>query len=109
MTTQLPDWTEGTTHLQMRVPWADQDGDAVDLTGATLTGLLLDLGTKVSRTIVGTLAKDASVDSDMLWTLDAADVAAGNYEVQFTATFTSKPLVTFRATWNVEAAIPAPS
>lgn len=108
MTTQLPDWTEGTTYLQMIVPWVDQDGDAVDLTGATITGRLYNLQTKVSRAIAGTLAQDPAIDNYMLWTMVAADVAAGNYEVQFTATFATKPLVTFRAVWAVEAAIPAP-
>jgi hypothetical protein len=107
--TALPDWTEGTTYLQMVVPWVDQDGDAVDLTGATITGRLYNLATRTSRAIAGTLAKDPDVDTQMFWTPDAADVAAGNYEVQFTATFASKPLVTFKATWSVEAAIPAPS
>lgn len=105
----LPNWTEGTTYQVMQIPWTDEDGTAVDLTGATFTGLIINTDTGVSRAVAGTLEQDGSVDSRMNWTLDAADAAPGTFEVQFTATFSSQPLRTFRADWYVEAAIPAPS
>lgn len=108
MTNHLPDWTEGTTHLVMQVPWTDANDEVVDLTGATITGLIMDTNSGVSRLITGTLLQDGTVDHYMNWTLTTADAAAGENEVQFTATFATKPVSTFRALWHVEAAIPAP-
>lgn len=105
----LPDWTEGTTHLVMQVPWEDENGNEIDLTGAALTGLLLDRQTNLSRLIAGTLEKDAETDHYMKWTMDAADPVAGRYEVQFRAVYSDRPALTFRANWYVEGVIPEPA
>lgn len=105
MTQALPDWTEGTTHIGLTITWLDGDGAALNLTGATLTGRIKDLATGTARNIAGTLALVTAASGIFSWTMDAADVVAGVYHVQFTATFASNPARTFRATWRVEAAI----
>jgi len=101
----LPDWTENTTHLVMQVPWTDANGEAIDLTGATITGRIKNRTTGAARAITGTLLQDGTTDHYMNWTLTTADAAAGQNLVKFTATFATKPVSTFQASWYVEAAI----
>jgi len=105
MSNPLPDWTAGTTYLTMQVPWTDNNGEAVDLTGATLTGRIKNKTTGAARAIAGTLAQDGAVDNYLNWTMVAGDVTAGENIVTFTATIDGKPFSTFQASWHVEAAI----
>lgn len=107
----LPNWTEGTIYNGLSITWKDSAGTAVDLTGATITGRLYNTTTKTATDIAGTLTPDADQVTNtglFTWTMVSGDVAAGNFHVQFIATYSGDPAKTFKATWYVEAAIPAP-
>ena len=75
-------------HTRQLVTWLDGDGDALNLTGATLTGRLQDLETGTARAIDGTLVVVTPVAGVFSWQYGVLDVGtAGHFRAQFTATF----------------------
>lgn len=99
---------QGARHTAQRITWTDAEGDAQDLTGATLTGRRVRIPTGEAAAITGTLVVVAPATAGVFdWAYSAADVAAaGAYRVQFVATYgdglNDKTLV---EKWVVEPAI----
>lgn len=98
---------EGATHTPQRITWTDSDGDAVNLTGATLTGRLYNIDLGTTANIAGDLDLVTAASGIFDWAYDAADVeSAGTYLVQFTATYADTTLErTLQAEWTVEPAL----
>ena len=98
----------GSTRGGQDIPWLRQQPGIptsvpLDLTNATITGVLFDITRQTSRVIAGTLMVLApSTDGIFRWTYDAADLVASWYKVQFTATYADGSHVTFSDTWWVE-------
>ena len=102
----LSNAVQGATHTAQRLTWVDGDGDPLNLTGATVTGRLLDLATGTARAITGTLQVLDGEAGLFSWDYGAADVAtAGAFNVQFVATFGAANDKTLAELWEVEAAI----
>jgi hypothetical protein len=103
----LASTVQGNTKFPQVITWTDGDGDAVDLTGATVTGMKRPTNSTASTAIAGTLTVTDATAGKFTWTPAAADVAtAGTFSVQFTATYAG-PLLerTLIETWVVEPAI----
>ena len=84
------------------ITWKDEDGTAINLTGATITGIIDRAG--VQTAITGTLALVTAASGIFSWTYSAADVAqAGNWFVQFRAKYSSDTLseISYRTQWRV--------
>ena len=97
----LPDRVVGATRTPIEVTWTS-DGVAVNLTGATLTGMIRRVSTGESRSVAGSLTVTSAPEGIFQWALDADDVdAAGLYEVQITATYTGANDVTYASLWRV--------
>lgn len=74
------------------ITWLRGDGNPENLTGATMTGKIVDVRTNVTRSIAGTLSVMDGTEGTFSWEYDADDVAdAGRFMVQFTASFGSPP------------------
>ena len=103
----LSNAVQGATHTAQRLTWVDGDGDPLNLTGATVTGRLLDLATGTARAITGTLQVLDGEAGLFSWDYGAADVAtAGAFNAQFVATFGGgESDKTLAELWLVEAAI----
>lgn len=88
------------------IVWADADGDAVDLTGATITAVLRHrTGAQTSRASDGAFVVMDAAAGRFRWDYGAQDVATpGRYEVQFSAAFGTDPtpLRSFAEAWTVE-------
>ena len=79
----------GSTHRGQRILWQTRDSPprAVDLTGATITGVIQSVRTGQKRPIEGMLLAGVLVH-EMEWIYDEADVEeAGKFRVQFLAVF----------------------
>lgn len=99
---------QGALRPAQQIVWLDGEGVALNLTGATITGVIRNQTSLVARAVAGTLAVTDAAAGTFTWTYNAADVAsAGTFDVQFTAAFGSAPTParTFAATWVVEAAL----
>ena len=84
------------------ITWKDDDGAAIDLTGATITGIVERAG--VQTAITGTLTLVTAASGIFSWAFSAADVAqAGMFFVQFRAKYTSGSLseISYRTQWRV--------
>lgn len=83
----LANAVQNARYAAQQITWSDGDGNAVDLTGATLTGFVQDANGRI-RTIDGTLALVTAASGIFSWTYGANDVATpGDYLVQFVATY----------------------
>lgn len=79
---------KGARHTAQQITWRDDDGTAVNLTGATLTGKIRPTDTGTVRDIDGTLALVTAASGIFNWTYGANDVGtAGMMDVQIIATF----------------------
>lgn len=98
---------QGARHTAQRITWRDGDGDAHDLSGATLTGRKVKLATGVESDIDGELVVVSGPDGVFDWQYGVNDVAeAGAFRVQFSATYGPGLLDrTMQAVWEVEPAI----
>ena len=82
--------------------WRREDGEYVDLTGATLTGRLYNKGTASAKDITGTLSITKPVQGRFNWNKSAGDVdTAGQYLVQFKATYSSGSEYSIPDAWEV--------
>lgn len=85
---------QGATGTGQRISWTTKDasGDpiAFDLTGKVITGKIMNLSTKSTRNITGTLSADTPHTAGIFsWVYSDADVAdSGWHKVQFFATGT---------------------
>lgn len=106
----IPKAITGAIRTPYRITWLDDtDGTALDLTGATITGIANNLATGANISLPSTQFALVNTGSDGLidWTLRLADLLiAGTYEVQLTATFgAGGNQLSLRAEWEIEAAV----
>jgi hypothetical protein len=103
----LANAVQGATHTPQRITWSDTDGDPVNLTGAVLSGRIRAINGGGVVDIAGELDIVSALDGVFDWTYGAADVAeAGEYIVQFTATFGDMTKDrTLKEAWTVVAAL----
>lgn len=99
---------QGATRPSQSITWSRSDGDPEVLTGATITGVLQSKRTLLSRAATGTFTVTDGANGVFSWGYSAADVAeAGDFNVQFTATFSAEPTVakTYVSEWEVKSAL----
>lgn len=104
----LADAVQNATRPSQVITWTRADDTPENLTGATLTGRIRNANTGVTRDIVGTLIVTVGASGVFAWAYVLADVAdAGQFNVQFTATFGSSPTParTIDALWTVHIAL----
>lgn len=104
----LPDAVQGAKRPSLQITWTDENGVAVDLSGATLTARIQDVSTGDVRAADGTFVIVTAASGIFRWDFGTTDVAdAGTYMVQFNAAFgsTPTPARTFLTRWRVLAAI----
>ena len=85
-----------------QITWQDEDEAAIDLTGATLTGIIERSG--VQTAITGTLTLVTAASGIFSWAYSSADVAqAGSFFVQFRAKYSADSLseISYRTKWTV--------
>jgi hypothetical protein len=102
----LADAVQGARHVAQQITWVDSSGDAVDLTGATVTGKIRN-GAGVVRDIDGTLTVTDDSGGVFTWAYGEDDVADdGGHEVQFIATYADTTQdKTFITSWLVREAL----
>lgn len=101
----LANAVQGGLRPSQLITWTREDGDAENLTTATLTGTITNRATTVTRAIAGTLAVTDAAAGVFRWDYAAGDVSeAGEFDVQFSAAFGTgqSPARTFVARWKVE-------
>lgn len=100
---------EGARYIAQSITWTDEDGTAVDLTGAVLSGRIRNTATGVVTAIDGTLTPDADQATNpgvFTWAYGTNDVGTvGLFEVQFIATFGSLTEKTLLEKWQVYDAL----
>jgi len=97
---------EGGRHTAQSITFARADDATQNLTGATLTGTIRNLRTGVEQAITGMLAVTVAATGTFTWAYSAADVlTAGDYHVQFTATYGDGS--SDRSTWLDWSVLPA--
>lgn len=90
------------------ITWLDADGDAVTLSGATITGKLINMNTGAITDIAGDLTVTNGAAGEFTWDYDPADVAtAGRFKAQFTASYPTgaTPEKTVISDWEVKASL----
>ncbi len=100
----IPNAVQGGKRPSPLLTWTDLDGDALDLTGATITGTITNEHGE-SRAITGALTVVTADEGVFRWDYSTADVATkGTFVVQFAASFGSNPTpaVTFAEKWKVK-------
>lgn len=98
----LRDAVQGALRPSQLITWVDEDGDPLDLTGATITAKIGRDGTWVSST--GSFVIVDGPSGIFRWDYSVADVAtAGGFYVQFNAAFGSGPTPArnYIARWRV--------
>jgi hypothetical protein len=99
----LPNAVQYARKRTQTITWTDEDGIPVNLTGATLMGIIDRAGTE--SLITGTLTVTGATTGVFTWAYSAADVAeAGHYFVQFYARYSadsSLPEISYRHQWHV--------
>ena len=99
---------QGSNHTVQQVTWKDERGNAIDLTGATITGKKHphnDSGTVVA--VDGALALSNATAGIFTWTYGTVDIGTvGSFVVQFFATYadTTKEK-SFKEEFRVEDAL----
>lgn len=105
----LADGIQGSVRPSQTITWMRDEYEAENLTGATITGKIIGDGVgATSRDIAGTLTVIDGANGEFRWDYDEDDVAtAGNFLVQFTATFASglTPAKTKTVKWKVHKSI----
>lgn len=102
----LSNAVQAARHTAQVVTWLDGEGDAQDLTGATLTGRIRNRKTGTERAVDGTLVVTDAANGVFTWTYGAADVADdGVFDVQFIATYAGQNDKTLATRWIVHEAI----
>src|SRR3989304_2867247 len=99
----LSNAVQGARYIPQQITWTDEDGTAVNLTGATLTGKLKNMATGGITSNDGTLAIGTAPAGIFSWTYGSLDGGTvGNFSVQFIATYAG-PLTekTLTEPWRV--------
>lgn len=99
---------QGAKRPTQTITWIDADGDAVDLTGATITARIRNYSSRVTVDSDGTFEVTDGPNGEFTWAYSSDDVAAaGLFEVQFTAAYGSQPTPakTITETWQIHRAI----
>lgn len=96
---------EGSRYTGQQLTWTQQDGTAQDLTGATMSGVIVaEDGTE--RAITGALTLVTPASGIFNWAYSAVDVGTvGRFMVQFKADYGSGYDLTFQEEWIVEPAL----
>jgi len=104
---EIPNAIEGAEHTPYGITWTFEDGTALDLTGAVITGLANNLADGINKVLPSSrFTITDALNGKFDWVIDPTDVdTPGTFEVQFTATFSPTIAKTFRAEWVVEAAV----
>lgn len=100
--------TQGSRKRGKRITWKDGDGNIVDLTGAIITARIQNVATGAVVASDGTFSIVApGTNGVFTWAFGANDIAtAGDYKVQFTATYPDALIErTYADTWTVLAAV----
>ena len=85
-----------------RITWEDEDGNPIDGTGSTITGIIERNG--VQSAITGTLVWATAASGIYDWSYSVADIAEhGTFFVQFRAKYASdgKSEISYRTQWRV--------
>lgn len=104
----LADAVQGAKRPSQLITWTDQDGNAVDLTGATITARIRNTATGVAVVADGTFTLTSASAGIFRWDYGTTDVAtAGFFRVTFTAAFASgtTPARTLSEKWVVHEAV----
>jgi len=97
---------QGARRTAQLITWLDEDGDPLDISGAVLTARLRRVATGDVATADGLLTVTDGPAGQFSWQYGAADVAAaGDFEVQFTATANGLSDRTFLESWEVVEAL----
>ena len=96
----LVDAVVGSLRSGQTITWVP----VLDLTSATITGVIRDLFNDSERAVAGTLTGTANeADGEFHWAYDEVDVAQeGSYRVKFTADYgNDRPEISFSEDWVV--------
>lgn len=84
----LADAVQGARYIAQIITWTDTENEPVDLSGATITGRIRSIPSNAASNIAGTIQVTDGQAGIFMWSYGATDVAAaGNYLVQFVATY----------------------
>lgn len=103
----LADALQGAKRPSQLITWTDEDGNPVDLTGATITARIRNAMTREARDVDGSFSATDPTAGVFRWDYGVNDVeTAGNFTVQFTAAFGSEPTPTrtLKEEWTVHEA-----
>jgi len=95
---------QGARRPSQTITWSDENGTALDLTGATITARIRNTTANTTVASDGAFTVVTAASGIFRWDYSTADVAtAGDFEVQFTATFEAglTPARTIVAPWSV--------
>ena len=103
----LTDAVQNSTQLPVSITWTRDDGSALNLSGATITGRIISIETGVARDIDGSLDITTAASGVFQWDYGTTDVGtAGVFYVQFVATYgTGEKVRSKKQLWNVKQAI----
>lgn len=103
---------QGAKRPSQTITWADENGAAVNLTGATITAAIRDARTGEARASDGTFTVTSASSGVFRWDYGDEDVEeAGSFEVQFTAQFGTgtTPQRSIIESWLVHDSIEIPA
>jgi len=95
---------QGARRPSQTITWTDDNGAPLDLSGAVITARIRNTTSNQTAASDGTFTVVTAASGIFRWDYSPADVAtAGDFEVQFTATFTAglTPARTIVAPWSV--------
>lgn len=95
---------QGARRPSQTITWTDENGTPLDLSGATITARIRNSTSNQTAASDGTFTVVTAASGIFRWDYSATDVAtAGDFEVQFTATFGSAPTParTIVAPWSI--------
>lgn len=99
---ELDDAIEGSIYTPYIITWEIEEGDALNLTGAAITGIRHNRATGVNKALTGTMTVTDAAAGKFQWTPSTTDVSdVGLFLVQFTATIATKAEISKRARWRV--------
>lgn len=102
MRVTIPPAIQGARLPGRQISWFRSDGTAENLTGAVLTARIRNRLTSEVRDVTGVLNVTDPTNGVFTWAFSSEDVAvAGDYDLQFTASFGGLIAKTFTVTWSV--------
>lgn len=104
----LADAIQGAKRPSQLITWLDQDGDPVDLTGATITARIRNTATGATVAADGTFVLTSASLGVFRWDYGTTDVAtAGFFKVTLNAAYGNDPTPgrTLSEKWTVHEAV----